>query len=199
MDDLTKALNEFVKQRKDAGLVVCEVTAIDSENHFIDCTDGDDNEYLDVRLNATPGQTGLIQVPKIGSSVFIKAIGESENEYIVIHAGEIDRVIVHVEGLTEIEVSADTVRLGDNQNEQAVIGDKLNTNLTKLITQLELLVTAIEVFSAAQAAVSASGPTLPLLPGYTALTAALPAIKGQLIPLKTQLNLHLSKIVTIAK
>lgn len=198
MDDLTKALDEFVNQRKGEGLVVATVTAVDLEQCFIDCKDGDDNEYLDVRLNATPEKTGLIVVPKVGASVIILGLG-NEQEYLMIHAGEIEKVVFHVQNSTEVEIDDSIIRLGSNEVEKAVLGESLNSNLNDLFGQLDKLLTNLQNFSTTQTAATASGPTAPLNAGFTTLTPQIAAVKGQLNTIKTALNDHLSGVVKLGK
>lgn len=197
MEDLTKSLEEFVKQRKGDGLIVVEVIEVDLQEMEMDAVDGDDNEYLGIRLNATPKQTGVLAIPKIGSTAIVVDLRHSGQEYVMIHAGEVEKVIFHVAQKSEIEVSMEEIRLGMQNVEAAVQGEKLNTNLSKLIDELDRLAKLLTSFATTQAGVTASPPLTPLAAGYTRLGANLPRINASLSSIKTQLEQHLSSTVKV--
>jgi len=194
---LLDSLEEFVRQRKGEGVIVCTVIAVDTSEMLMTCEDGDSNEYVEVRLNATPGKTGVIAVPAVGASVLISDLGDLGQDYIMIHAGEIDQVYLYVDESTEVYVDDEQIRLGTGKVEPAVIGETLNGNLEALIDHLDTLVTALETFSTTQAGVS-SGALAPLAAGYTTLTPQLAAVKSNLTAVNGQLDTHLSEIVKVA-
>lgn len=197
MADFAEALEEFVRQRKSEGLVVATVTAVDLDSCLMDCVDGDEVEYLDVRLNATPQKTGLIPIPKVGASVIILGLG-NEQEYLMIHAGEIQKVIFHVEETTEVEIDDSIIRLGTNEVEKAVLGESLNSNLEDLFSKLNQWLTNLQTFATTQSAAS-TGPLTPLNAGFTTLGQQMTTLKADLNSIKTQFNEHLSDVVKLGK
>jgi len=199
MSGLVEALEEFQKQRTGAGLIVAEVLAVNNEEWTIDVKDGDDNEYLDVRLNATPSKTGMLIVPKVGSSVIVLNVGKSEHDYLMIHAGEIAQVIFHAEEKTEVLIDDAVIRLGTESPEKAVIGEELNKNLNNLLSELDKFLGAFRTFVTNQAAVTANPPFTPMSPNYAALLPQITPIKAALTGVKNQLNQHLSETVKISK
>lgn len=197
MEYFIESFNEFVNQRKGDGLIVAQVTTIDRENFLFDCKDADGNEYLDVRINATPLQTGVLIVPNKGASVIIYDLGMKGQEYVMMQAGEIEQVIFNADNFTEVVIDQSQVRLGNNNIEKAVLGESLNTNLNNLMDKLDELLNALQTFSTSQTGVTASGPLAPLNPAYSILTPKIVTVKAALNTIKTQFNDHLSDVVKI--
>ena len=110
-DEVLKGFEELVRQRRSEGLIAATVKAVNQDELTIDCTDGQDNEYLDVRLNATTGQTGFIAVPQLGASVIIFELGMKGQEYLMIHAGEVEKIIFNAGDQTEVLIDQGQVRL----------------------------------------------------------------------------------------
>jgi hypothetical protein len=196
--ELEDALRELVKQNAGKGVIVAKVLYV-SEEYTFDCEDADGNTYLDVRLNALPGYNGVIITPKVDSTVFITDLGDQDQEHFLVAAGEIESVEIVVEPETAVTINDTEILLGPGpKQEPATLGDTLNSNLTSILTQLESLIGALEVYASAQAA-AATGTLAPLAAGYSTLNAQLPVIKNQLSGIKNNaLGNHLSETVRIA-
>ncbi|RMF03584.1 MAG: hypothetical protein D6772_01935 [Bacteroidetes bacterium] len=195
--ELAEALAEFVRQRAGEGILVGKVTAVKTDDFLIDCVDGDGNEYLDVRLNATPGLSGLLLVPPVGASVLISDLGQQAQDYVMIQASEVAEVYIYVDAQTRIFVDDTVIELGGGKLEPAVLGDRLNTNLGELIDKLDDLLTALNTFCTSQNA-AAVGTLAPLAPAYAALSSSVASIKTQLATVDGDLPNHLSATVKVS-
>lgn len=196
MDELENALSEFVNQRRGKGMIPVKVAAVDTVEMTFDGIDGDGNEYPEVRLNAITGGDGVLVVPRVGSTAMIVDLGNREQDYVMLQAGQVDQIHLNVDELTTIYITDDQIDLGTNNLQPAVLGTGLNENLQTLIDQLDSLLTHLQTFTASQGA-AAAGVLAPLAPAYTALAAQLPPIRTQLVTLGQQLDGHLSDHVNL--
>lgn len=194
--ELEEALREYINQNTGDGLVVGTVLHV-TDAYTFDVEDADGNTYLDVRMNAKPGPAGLIVTPRVGSTVFIMDLGNLGQEYVLIHASEVDEVQVIVEPATEIFIDDENIRLGGGKVEPAVLGNSLNGNLGDLIERLANLITALDTFCTTQGA-AATGTLAPLAPAYTALKSSLTSIQSALNTVENSLDNHISDTVTLA-
>lgn len=194
---LTEAMREFVNKNTGNGVLACIVTVVDDQEYTFDCKDGAGNDYLDVRTNAIPGESGIIALPKVGASVLISDLGNQDQDHVMIHAGEISRIYLHVDMGTQVFVDDKNIFLGAGQTRQpAVLGDALNTNLNNLLDRIQELLTQLNTFSAIQGAAS-TGPLAGYAPAYATLSAQLVAAQGPLAQLRGNLQSHHSFTVQL--
>lgn len=200
MKDLTKALDAFVKDRRGMGLIPATVLRVDRENFLYDCEDADGSPYFDVRMNATTGQTGVIAVPVVGSSVIITDLGNQDSDWVQIAAGTVSDIYLVASGQNAIHVhELKGIQLGDGQQAgSAVVGNQLNVTLTELLTTLQSLLTALNTFAVTNQAASA-GVLAPLAPAYAALLTSVTTVTQQLAQLPAKLPNHLSNTVKLTK
>lgn len=182
MTDLQLALAEFVRQRIGVGLLPVVVTSVDEDRYLFDGVDGDDNKYLDIRMNATSGQSGVLQVPAVGSSVLVTDLGNQAQEWVMVTAGD-PAMIMLISGLANPE--------------PAVKGETLNETLAELCSQLRQLNEQLAQFARTNQAASV-GVLTPLAPAYSALNAALLGIQNGLQQVQNRLPNHLSQNVTLS-
>ena len=194
---IIEALEEFVKGRKGDGVIPVTVSSVDEINMQIDCVDGDGNKYLDVRLNATPGKTGYILIPAVNASALIVDLGDEGQEYIMIHAGEIDKAYLYITQNTEVFVNDQFIHLGGQGLERAILGETLNDNFDQFVTLVRDFTTVVRSFAQSQQAVSTSPELIPLIAGYSSLSIACLNISNQLIDLQITLPNQLSNSVKL--
>lgn len=181
MSEVATALEEMIVRKRGRGLVPVSVVSIDEGAFVFDAKDGAGNEYLDVRMNATTGLSGIVALPKPGSSVIITDLGNQEQAWVMVAAGTLEKVYL----------------VGDGAQVQgAVKGEDLNANLTQLLNALDSLINALTAFSTSNGAASA-GVLTPLAPAYSALNAALPSVASSLSTVRNQLSDHLSETISL--
>lgn len=199
MNSVEQALNEFVRRRRGAGLIVATVLAVHRDSFLFDCEDADGSPYLDVRINATTGKSGLLVVPAVNSTVIITDLGNQGSDWVLASAGTISDVYLVVNDQVTAHLSDRTLQLGGGARvENAVLGQGLNTLLTTLLAHLQSLTTGLTAFATANQTASA-GALAPLAPAYAALLATLNQVAPQLAQLTGQLPDHLSTTVTLTK
>lgn len=198
MNELAKAFREFVNQETGNGLLVAQVTSVNEDDYVFDCEDLEGVQLFDVRMNATPGETGLLCVPQIGATVLILDLSGMGQDYVMIHAGTVSKVIVAASGPTRTIFGDKNIELGQYQQDKAVLGEAMNANLDNLLIQLNALVTALEIMGVTQLA-AAQGPLAAFAPGFAALAAPLANVKGQLSIINQQFVNHISETVKIAR
>jgi hypothetical protein len=181
MSELARELEEMMKRMRGDGLVPATVVSVDLDQFLFNAKDGAGNDYLDVRMNATTGKSGLIPVPVLNSSVLITDLGNQAQDWVMVMAGAVSEVYIVGAG---------------PQVQSGVLGEGLNQNLTQLLTALTALTTALSAFAVANGAASA-GVLLPLAPAYSALNAALPNVQMTLTQVTNQLINHLSPTVKL--
>lgn len=181
MDAVAMALSEFVRLRMGDGVIPVTVISVDLENYVFDAQDGVGNDYQDVRMNATPGKSGLIVVPEVGSSAFIQDLGNQGKQWAMIAAGTVAGMLL---------IAART------PEQSAVLGEELNRNLSSLLNSLTALTNALSVFAQSNG-VAAAGALAPLAPAYTALNAALPQLLTDVGSVQGNLSAHLSQTVKL--
>ena len=179
--ELIIALEDMMKRLRGDGLVAVRVTSIDMNQFLFDAEDGAGNTYLEVRMNATTGQSGLILVPVVKSTVLVTDLGNQGQEWVMVAAGDVSEIYLKGPG--------PLVQSG-------VLGESLNTNLSQLLAALSTLAIALTAFSVAnQAVTTVLFP--PLAPAYTALSAALGPVQTSISAVSNQLTNHLSKDVKL--
>lgn len=194
--DVSDAMREFVKQNTGDGLIVATVLHV-TDDYTFDCEDLDGNEYLDVRMNAVPANQGLIVTPFVESTVLIMDLGNLGQEYVLVQASEIAKVQIVVDESTEVLVDNQSIQLGINGAEPAVLGEELNTNLQNLLDELSNMITHLDTFCTTQGA-AATGTLAPLAAGYTTLKASLATVQTAVNALENDLPNHNSATVSIA-
>jgi len=72
------------------------VTAVDLNSMDCDVDPPGMAPILGVRLRAAEGVTdGVVEVPKVYSSVIVSMIGNSDEEYLVVACSEVDKVVIN--------------------------------------------------------------------------------------------------------
>lgn len=193
-NDLTKGLEEFIRQRTSVIIFPATVTAVDA--HASTCTveDVEGIEYFNVRMRAAVDNSldGLTISPKIGSRVLVGNIGNSDHSFCLVAYTLIEAI--EIRDATTIYIYGGAVKLGqDAGSEPLVKGSTLNSNLQQLNTNLTTLATALQTFATTQNA-AATGPLAPLQPGYAALNSAISTLQSQLGSWAASLSNHLSNI-----
>lgn len=125
------------------------VNAVDEGELTCTVESPDGLELYDVRLRATldGDNTGIVVLPKVGSSVIVGSLGSGDNDHYVAMWSEVDKVVCLIDGAswtveadglvvqkgaTKLEVGADGVNI-----ERGGVG--LKAALDALIEQIKLL------------------------------------------------------------
>lgn len=192
-----------LQQPTEAVLLEGQVTSVDPDQLVCDVQPvrEDEPEVFGVRLNASFGNS-LTPIPAQDSYVVIGML--NSNDAFVAQFGEVDAYRMKVQDLElkledgkvllqsgdlPIELSKSQISLGGKGTQPAVLGTTLETQLNQLISQLQALNSALQAFAGAQnTAANSAGVLAPLVPGYSALSSALPPVISGLTQLQGQLS-----------
>ena len=125
--------------------IAATVDAVDEQAYTIDVTPvGEGAEVFDVRLRASldGSDTGLIQVPKVGSTVLISAINNNWNSAFLTLTSELEKLLVKVDDST-LEVKAGEIIINGGALGGLVKAKELEEQLNKHKKILEKLLGVI--------------------------------------------------------
>jgi hypothetical protein len=126
INSIAEGLHTFVKNRHVTVIFPCKVLQNNENNGTIDVQDIQaDQELYNVRLRASiDNLEGVTLIPKIGSTVLVGAIGNSDNWVVLAHS-EVDKVIV-VSGAARFEMNNGFLLKHNNETLKAVLSDLVN-------------------------------------------------------------------------
>jgi hypothetical protein len=160
---LQEALHRFVKDRTQAGAFPAHVKAVNSTALTCDVEGPDSLEVFDVRLRAAldGDDRGIIMLPKVGSSVLVAPLGNTDH-YVAMWS-EVDSVAVAVGMDTDWSVDTDGVFLSKSGTkvEVAAGGVKIERGGISLKSALDELIEAVKTITVTCAAPGAPS-TVPL-------------------------------------
>ena len=104
-EDLRKMLRDFIKVPVTVFAAI--VKAVDLDKYVIDVEPIGQTEMLDVRLKAGIDdiKDGIVEIPKVGSSVLIGLIGNDKNTAFVVKCSEVEEIIINNGDLGGIPIS----------------------------------------------------------------------------------------------
>jgi hypothetical protein len=120
------ALHRFVTDRHTTVIFPCKVLQINENNGTIDVQDIQaDQELYNVRLRASiDNLEGVTLIPKIGSTVLVGAIGNSDNWVVLTHS-EVSKVVM-VSDAVRFEINSHFLLKKNNDTLGSVISDFIN-------------------------------------------------------------------------
>lgn len=136
--ELRKQLSEALKPKPVT--ILAEVKAVDDSKRTCDIDD-DGVIMYGIRLQPiTQGSTGITVYPKVGSQVLCSRI-EDEDNYMVVHASEIDKIEIKVSDKSLVLDKDGIVANGGTIG--SVKADKMVEWMTKVYSDLQTLITLL--------------------------------------------------------
>ncbi len=142
--ELRQQLSEALKPKPVT--ILAEVKAVDDSKRTCDIDD-DGVIMYGIRLQPiTQGSTGITVYPKVGSQVLCSRI-EDEDNYMVVHASEIDKIEIKVSDKSLVLDKDGIVANGGTIG--SVKADKMVEWMTKVYSDLQTLITLLSTSAVA--------------------------------------------------
>ena len=174
--EVTQALDLFIKARFSMAIQPATVTAVNESEGTCDVKDVDGIELFDIRLRAAQdgSDNGLTVIPAIDSQVLIGNIGNSPNSWVVIATTTAQKVIAKVDGaMVTLEGGSVLIEKGASKLEVDASGTLIERNSVTLKATLDALIDQIKFIT-----VTCAAPGSPSTPPLN--IAAFEVIKTQL-------------------
>jgi len=175
-DNIRQSIQKMVGKMIPEPSQICEVTKVNTGESTVDVQPiNGDAEIFEVKLQAEEtDKFGVIPIPKVGSKVIISWL--SKNVAFVSLIAEIESYLIQIDSVT-LFLNSSGIEINGTQHGGLTITPVLRAELNKTVARITALEVAVAAFGSAQAGVAASIPLFaPLIPGWSALTAAVGAL-----------------------
>jgi len=178
-DSIRQLIQKMVKGLIPTPGLICEVISVDKSASTckVQPLNGD-AEIFGVKLQADEtDKYGVIPIPKEGSKVVVSWL--SRNVAFVSLIAEIESHLIQIDTVT-LFVDSNGIEINGTDHGGLTITPVLRTELNKTTTRILALEVALLAFCGAMIGIATAVPLFaPLIPGWTALQAALGALPPQ--------------------